>query len=659
MPIITRSQSRKPSKQKPLSLASSPIALESERFLQKTQSAINGKLCKSCRKIDFDLVFRTRIRTFNGAPIQKLDSISSDVHHIICPLCRFFSEVGLRHPSSSDTAEFRGYHLRAFCHPTGAAARGKGNGGNGIALAVLEGSPFRKTYMWGYEACKSKGFVAQESLQPKQKTQSALFQGCRVNSSRINYERLLEWLDFCDKNHMESCKKLPRDEKLLIHCIDCTTRDLVELPPDDDYLALSYVWGPASIETQQQTEKENLQALKKLPLVGIPPVIEDAMRIAKALKYRYLWVDKYCIDQRDSYARHHQIRNMDLIYAQAHVTLVAGSSPSASFGMHGVSTVPRSPQPSIVVGRRRLVSTLPSLSSALEHSVWTTRGWTYQEATLSRRCLFFTNIQVYFVCGGMTCCEAVHGRATGDNNSESSKAESVLSADIFGDTQPGPELRKFADHVKHYTCRDLTFDSDVLDAFRGILSKSKFPNYYGIPIAPRDDPPNTAMSTKDLNMGFARGLYWLPKKTSRWRFVSLSRRERFPSWSWVGWKGSIQYSGKDGPAGTNEGSIMQPLQQSFDTRFWAEADNGESYSFDQLYDSGNKQASIPELSGYIRVEAWVMSLCFQPGCWGGTSINVCYCHPNSRHKGLSNMRIGGNILSCANNLRKRVLSTTD
>ena len=156
------------------------------------------------------------------------------------------------------------------------------------------------------------------------------------------------------------------------------------------------------------------------------------MRITKALKYRYLWVDKYCIDQRDSHARHHQIRNMDLIYAQAHVTLVAGSSPSASFGIHGVSTVPRSPQPSIVVGRRRLVSTLPPLSSALEHSVWTTRGWTYQEATLSRRCLFFTNLQVYFVCGGMACCKAVHSRATSDNNSESSKQNPYLVPIFLG-----------------------------------------------------------------------------------------------------------------------------------------------------------------------------------------------------------------------------------
>src|ERR1700677_1024332 len=35
------------------------------------------------------------------------------------------------------------------------------------------------------------------------------------------------------------------------------------------------------------------------------------------------------------------------------------------------------------------------------------RGWTYQEAILSRRCLIFTDQQVYFVCRLTTSCEAV------------------------------------------------------------------------------------------------------------------------------------------------------------------------------------------------------------------------------------------------------------
>lgn len=34
---------------------------------------------------------------------------------------------------------------------------------------------------------------------------------------------------------------------------------------------------------------------------------------------------------------------------------------------------------------------------------WASRGWTFQESLLSRRCLVFTEERVYFECGQMSC----------------------------------------------------------------------------------------------------------------------------------------------------------------------------------------------------------------------------------------------------------------
>jgi hypothetical protein len=311
-----------------------------------------------------------------------------------------------------------------------------------------------------------------------------------------------------------------------LHFIDCWSRKLVQVDSGCKYFALSYVWGTSYPEACR--DQDELPKPATLPKFGVPRVIEDAMALVKELGGQYLWVDKYCIDQNDTAARHEQIRNMDHIYQQAYVTLVPSSSPNSSCAILGLGDVPRKRQPSVLVGNCRLVSTLPCLSSALKDTVWATRGWTCQEATLSRRCLFLTDLQVYFVCAGMTCCEALTG---GTDRSLGSNDARILSADIFGQNKPGPALRRFADHVKHYTCRNLTFESDILGAFRGLLSRSKCRSYYGIPISPSNFAPSVALSEDEVNLGFARGLYLLPRNILDWEFARLSRRKHFPSWT--------------------------------------------------------------------------------------------------------------------------------
>jgi hypothetical protein len=114
------------------------------------------------------------------------------------------------------------------------------------------------------------------------------------------------------------------------------------------------------------------------------------MIVVRNLGKRYLWVDKYCIDQQDHNAKDLQIQNMDRIYEGAFATIVASAGHNAEFGLPGAGPTPRKAQPSTVTRNQKLLSTLPSLSHALKESAWITRGWPYQEAVLSRRCLFFT-----------------------------------------------------------------------------------------------------------------------------------------------------------------------------------------------------------------------------------------------------------------------------
>lgn len=94
--------------------------------------------------------------------------------------------------------------------------------------------------------------------------------------------------------------------------------------------------------------------------------------------------------------------------------------------------------------------------------------------------------------------------------------------------------------LQQYTARELTYDSDALNAFSGIVrdfenSKSKIDQIYGIPFMP-GDPEKARMS-------FLNGLTWFHSSESQNGNDPSRprRRESFPSWSWAGWAGKVDF----------------------------------------------------------------------------------------------------------------------
>ncbi|KAF2670207.1 HET-domain-containing protein, partial [Microthyrium microscopicum] len=211
-----------------------------------------------------------------------------------------------------------------------------------------------------------------------------------------NFEQIKSWLTNCDTGHGSRCGSAtkPPDLSPTWRFIDCQTRQLVDLPAGSEYFALSYVWGDTSVDEVDATE---LQSNKLPPRTA--QVIEDSIVVVLKLQVRYLWVDKYCIHQWNTDEKHRQIQNMNSIYEGAIATIVAAAGDDASYGLPGVNGKSRKKQPTAELGCVSLISSLPQLPIVLAETKWATRGWTYQEAILSKRCLFFTDYQVYFNCG--------------------------------------------------------------------------------------------------------------------------------------------------------------------------------------------------------------------------------------------------------------------
>ncbi|TGO51377.1 hypothetical protein BOTNAR_0358g00090 [Botryotinia narcissicola] len=376
----------------------------------------------------------------------------------------------------------------------------------------------------------------------------------RSLSVQADLSLVREWIRLCNDNHDNSnFNCLPKDGISLqgFTVIDCEDGQNILVPGTASmkYITLSYVWGAETAEGPDQ--------FGKLPS-SLPNLIEDVIKVVIALGYRYLWIDRYCVPQDDSSdTKSHLIKNMDKIYSKSTLTIIATTAKCPSEGLPGVSKPRIIEQQFLQINSVHLVQWVSNIKHEIDNSVWNTRGWTYQEALLSRRRLVFTENQCYFQCdaGGNRSGKG-GGRMESidyDVTKERNIHERFRIPMIFiarPKDYPDREIEFFSIMVSEYTNRQLSKDSDVLPAFLGILGMftsecSIFHGHiYGVPIfefslesifqsidelLPVDTTATLIMAiTWDFDLDI-RALEDFTTKTLP------SRRRSLPSWTWCDW----------------------------------------------------------------------------------------------------------------------------
>ncbi|KAF2011549.1 HET-domain-containing protein [Aaosphaeria arxii CBS 175.79] len=252
------------------------------------------------------------------------------------------------------------------------------------------------------------------------------------------------------------------------------------------------------------------------------------MAVTIALGYQYLWVDRYCIST-DSAQKHQQISEMDLVYCSAHATIIAESAQIPSDGLPGVSTRCRQRQPQITLDKGVLRHTLPHGGAVIGNSKWASRAWCYQEYCLSRRRLFFTQSQVIFECAKTQAHETMSTSQAYFLAEEARPWKSFFPACYFA-TEHSASTRHVWDSIYNYTGRAMSYESDALNAMLGlfkVFQSSPVPIYHfwGVPYRPW-------ANRSDLIENPISSLCW-------YILGSWKRRRTFPSWSWLGWSGSV------------------------------------------------------------------------------------------------------------------------
>jgi hypothetical protein len=204
----------------------------------------------------------------------------------------------------------------------------------------------------------------------------------RLIPEMVDTEMIRGWLKRCAEKHGKDCKPTylqigPHPEaSAKFTVIDVDKECLVNMPPGESYVALSYVWG----KTSQLTTVKSLVSEFQKPgafKANLPRTTRDAIDITRDLGFHYLWVDSLCIVQDDDETKGPLISNMDAVYGHAALTIIAASGSNVEAGLQGWrSSLPERQLFIESIGPDFRLGVLPYFDKAIMQSPHAQRGWT-------------------------------------------------------------------------------------------------------------------------------------------------------------------------------------------------------------------------------------------------------------------------------------------
>ncbi|KAL9636021.1 MAG: hypothetical protein Q9164_003095 [Protoblastenia rupestris] len=359
-----------------------------------------------------------------------------------------------------------------------------------------------------------------------------------------------EWLDLCLHKHSDTCSSPLGGLIPKIRLVDIQKEAIIEFPRTEGgeippYIALSWVWGSTKAKSGL-TSDSAVRAAEPgfLNSFCLPPAVEDSRKLLEGLGERFLWVDLLCIAQDDEADKQFYLPRMGAVYSRSLFTIVANGMNGLQDGLPGVKPDTRLRSQitfeidgitiiSCLEPRLRLRSDEYSIAIFKQNEVvppWQTRAWTLQEKLLSPRCLLMGSRQMYWECLQASYCEETWFEHLPNGIEKTMVAtyepmESIFSWDLV--RQPREQQtnyyqnfhRCFADLLERYNDRKLTFESDVLNAFQGMLSIL------------------TGITEVEFLWGLPCSLF---EQNLLWGTFGKSKRslQDVPSWSWLNYRDS-------------------------------------------------------------------------------------------------------------------------
>jgi Heterokaryon incompatibility protein (HET) len=489
-----------------------------------------ARFCSTCRRLDFDAIFSAKPERSLTVEWETFRVLA----HPSCPFCQFLVRTlnlsrdplgAIPLAKDLEASLPRTILGRSDVFASYSVGKDSFRFGNRLSIQVADfdcpnHEGFSQVYILPY-ASANPGTTWADPHEHRD-----LFHGRRINPDFISLDMVSKWLRRCDEKHPSNvCRPGVHSKSHHAHhtgfrLLDVKSVCIVDPAPNERYVALSYVWGAGQLVLTKTNRASLVNPLALMAEISqLSRTVLDAIYLCRLIGERYLWVDALCIIQDENSDRNHQILHMDSIYRHAYFTIVAAAGDDCNSGLPGVPQMHERylTQSMTTIKGAELITVQGSIVGDLSSSTWNSRGWTFQEGSLSGRCLIFLKDQVIFSCGVSVWLEDTHLEPCEDQSLsvlgylhprlDVEKLAHQSSEDIF--------MQQYEPLLGSYLRRHLSKDDDILNAFAGIATALQ--PYLGDSIAGLPEKYFTAaMTWRDLRS-------------------ALSRREGFPSWSWSGW----------------------------------------------------------------------------------------------------------------------------
>ena len=293
------------------------------------------------------------------------------------------------------------------------------------------------------------------------------------------------------------------------------------------YATLSHRWGS---DDHGRLIRANYQEyLQNIPPDVLSNVFTDAIRIARRLGLRYIWIDAFCIVQDSKEDWSQEALRMSLIYSNAIVNIAATASKDGS----GTLLPARNPSMPVACIIDASWKGLPSgnyrfdddmrWARRIEHLPLNERAWVLQERLLAPRTLHLAQDQMWWECSRSRFCETSPFQSLPRRVPYQEDPVSKFIA--LASEAPKFDAEAWDWIVSKYSTCKLTKSDDKLIAFGGIAEAvSAFSGW------PADD--------------YVAGL-WKPALRHHLLWfrndppASRSLHYRAPSWSWASIDGNV------------------------------------------------------------------------------------------------------------------------
>jgi hypothetical protein len=369
--------------------------------------------------------------------------------------------------------------------------------------------------------------------------------------SDVFFQILGHWLKDCNENH--DCRG-PIHDSLPTRLIDVGTIDLpdlrlVETREEEilskEYIALSHPWGDtkkykpfSTLRKDPSGAGHELDLFKQsIPYDQLPATFKDAVYCTRRLGIRYLWIDSICIIQGKDGDFTEEATRMEQVFSGAYCVLAASRANS----QHDGFLKPRRQRDYVTFQRGaekpfHVCKTIDNFSKDVIEGSLNKRGWVLQERALARRTIYFTENQTYFECGSGIRCETL---ARMHNNMADFLGDPRFPEKAMRTSSRALKIEYFQDLYRLYSHLQFTKYEDRPFAVAGLekrlLKAFETKGSYGI--FDDGDRPDGGL--------FHRSLLWR-RQDEKTGLIPIDfpaeKNIRVPSWSWMAYRGGIDYT---------------------------------------------------------------------------------------------------------------------